>query len=174
LKWVDETGSSHYPVIAGTILFHEFESIHPFTDGNGRCGRMLFHIYLQSHGLPNSKLCFIEQNIVSEPELYYELMARTKHTGDYEELLVHLTSSVLDSYRDAVSRYRKKDLFSGDPDETSKRLLLKAKTIGDWFDLELARNWFENISDYRIRARLKDLINRGALQERGSTRSKRD
>lgn len=173
LAWVNETGPSLYPVIAGSILFHEFESIHPFTDGNGRCGRSLFHIYLQTHGLPNSKLCFIEQNIVSDPEYYYELLARTDHTGDLKQLIVHFTKSVLKSYRDAVKRYREKDLMSSDLDETSKRLLLQAKRAGSWFDLAQTRNWVDNVSDYRIRNRLNNLISRGALEEKGSTRSKK-
>lgn len=173
VKWVNETGTCLYPVIAGSILFHEFESIHPFSDGNGRCGRTLFHIYLQSHGLPNSRLCFIEENIVSDPEQYYELLARTDHSGDYEDLIVHFTRSVLNSYRDAVKRYRNKDLLDSDLDEVSKLLLIRAKSSGNWFSLELARTWLHNISDYRIRARLNELISRGALREKGATRGKR-
>jgi len=101
------------------------------------------------------------------------LLARTDHTGDFKQLIVHFTKSVLRSYRDAVERYREKDLMSSDLDETSKRLLLRAKRTGGWFDLTQARHWVDNISDYRIRNRLDNLIKIGALEEKGSTRSKK-
>ena len=58
-------------------------------------------------------------------------------------------------------------------DETSKSLLLQAKRAGSWFDLAQTRNWVDNVSDYRIRNRLNNLISRGALEEKGSTRSKK-
>jgi Fic family protein len=44
LEWVNEKGPAYDPIVAASIFFHEFESIHPFEDGNGRLGRSLFHI----------------------------------------------------------------------------------------------------------------------------------
>ncbi len=173
LDWLNSTGNSIYPVIAGTVFFHEFESIHPFGDGNGRCGRSLFHIYLQQHGLPNSKLCFIEQNIVADAEYYYELLARTDHSDDYRETITHFSKAVHSSYVDAVERFREKDLLSSDLDETTKRLLVKAKEYGYWFNLEFTKQWFEGISEYKLRTRLNQLVKRGALVDEGATRGKR-
>ncbi|HHD16897.1 MAG TPA: Fic family protein [Euryarchaeota archaeon] len=173
LKWVRTTGPGHYPVIAGTILFHEFESIHPFSDGNGRCGRTLFHLYLQTHGLPNSKLCLIEQEMVSDNEKYYDLLARTDFYQDYGDLLTSFTKSVKTSYEKAVERYKEKDLLSKNLDEISKRLLVKAKELDSDFSLNDARRWFDNTSDFRIRSRLRELVDMGAIWESGETRGKR-
>ncbi|MDP7264914.1 MAG: hypothetical protein QGH39_05060, partial [Candidatus Thermoplasmatota archaeon] len=97
----------------------------------------------------------------------------TDHTGDYRDLIVHFTKAVLSSYRDAVRRYLGKDLLSSDLDETSKRILIKAKKHNRWFNLNLVRTWFENISDYRLRTRLNLLIIRGALKDIGTTRDKK-
>lgn len=173
LNWLGNYGSALYPIIAGSIFFHEFESIHPFEDGNGRCGRSLFHIYLQHNGLPNSKLCFIEQYVVADLERYYELMAKTDHFGDYSELIEHFTRGVHKSYKEAVERYREKDLLSTGLDETSKRVLIKAKQYGYWFSLEQAKGWIDNLSDYRLRVRLTELVETGALIQKGSTRDKK-
>jgi len=173
LRWLNTTGPALYPVIAGALFFHEFESIHPFEDGNGRCGRSLFHIYLQHHGLPNSKLCFIEQHVVSDLEKYYELLARTDFHNDYTNLIEHFSRGVYDSYSEAVERFREKDLLSSGLDETSKRALIKAKQYKNWFSLEDAKSWFENISDYRLRTRLTELVKIKALVEKGTTRDKK-
>ena len=173
IQWLNNVGPGLYPIIAGAIFFHEFESIHPFEDGNGRTGRSLFHIYLQHHGLPNSKLCFIEQNIVSDPEKYYELLARTDFSGTYEDLIFHFTKAVHASYIEAVERYRKMDLLSSELDEGAKRALRKAKQHRNWFTIQFAKHWFDNASDHIVRIRLNELVERGALISEGRTRGKR-
>ena len=173
LDWLNNYGPGLYPVITGAILFHEFESIHPFEDGNGRSGRSLFHIYLQMSGLPNSKLCFIEQNIVKDSEFYYDLLAKTDFTNDYTYLITHFVKSVHNSYSEAVERYREKDLLSSNLDEITKRILIKARKHRDWFNLEFSRQWFDQISDYVLRRRLNELVDLGALIDKGSTRAKK-
>jgi len=173
LSWLNTTGRGLYPVIAGSIFFHEFESIHPFGDGNGRCGRSLFHIFLQKNGLPNSKLCLIEQNIVSDPELYYDILARTDFEDSYERLIHHFVKAVHTGYSEAVIKFRDMDLLTSDLDETSKRALKKARHRNDWFSIQDAKGWFENVSDHIIRNRLNELVERGALITQGNTRGKR-
>lgn len=172
LHWINHTGPALYPVVAGALLFHEFESIHPFKDGNGRCGRTIFHMYIQNHGLENSKLCFIEQEIVSNPESYYDMLAKCDFTGDYTALIKYFTLSVKSSYEKAVNRLKEKDLLSRDIDEISKRILIKAKERRDSFVLNDARSWFNNISDYILRNRLTELVEIGALWSEGATRDK--
>jgi Fic family protein len=172
LHWLNRTGSTMYPVIAGALMFHEFESIHPFEDGNGICGRSLFHLYLQQNGLPNSRLCYIEQQMVSDPERYYDILARTDHTGDYAGLIHHFTTSVLRSYESACGRLRSKDILSRDLDELSRRLILKSKAYREYFTLREARDWTSE-SDYVLRKRLSDLVEIGVLWAEGSTKSKR-
>jgi Fic family protein len=173
LEWLNTAGKGSYPVIAGAIFFHEFESIHPFGDGNGRCGRTLFHLYLQFNGLPNSRLCLIERSVVGDAERYYDLLAGTDFTGDYGNLVEHFTGAVHDSYVDAVERFRKRDLLSGDLDGISRRLLATARRHRFWFDLETARAWLGDVSDFRLRSRLNGLVEMGALAEKGATRGKR-
>lgn len=58
VDWVN--GSLYGEVITATLFFHEFESIHPFEDGNGRTGRVLFQILLMQSGLRNCNLCMFE------------------------------------------------------------------------------------------------------------------
>ena len=124
LEWVNTYSPGYDPLAAAPVLFHEFESIHPFYDGNGRTGRTLFHVYLRKMGLENSKLCRIERHLVGNRQIYYDILAWTDHALDYMDLIDYMTDCILESYREAVEVFSRKDLLSSDMDETSKRILL--------------------------------------------------
>ena len=70
-------------------------------------------------------------------------------------------------------RFKEKDLLSKNLDEISKRLLVKSKELNSDFSLNEARKWFDNVSDYQIRERLKELVEMGAIWESGETRGKK-
>jgi Fic family protein len=173
LEWTNTRAGGFSPVVAASVFFHEFESIHPYEDGNGRVGRTLFHVYLQDHGLPNSHLCQVEAELVRDPELYYRVLGWTDHTGSYLELVDYFTDALLVSYQDAVGRFGSKDLLSHGLDENSKRLLARAKHAGAWFTVQQATTWLDSRSDQTVRRYLNELVELGALRSRGMTRSKR-
>lgn len=173
VDWVNEYGEGYSPLVTGTVFFHEFESIHPFADGNGRVGRTLFHGYIQSRGLPNSKLCLIEKEILGDKELYYKLLAKTDYTGNYQRLIEHFTKAILKSYKEAERKFKERDLLTSDLDELSKRILIKAKRKGNWFYQNDLRIWCQGESDYRLRTRLNELVERGVIREKGRTKGKK-
>jgi Fic family protein len=173
VSWLNTKANAFMPVVSSTIFFHEFESIHPFNDGNGRVGRTLFHVILQNRGLPNSKLCLIEKEIVSDVEKYYVLLARTDFSGDYSELLEDFTKGVWRSYSNSVERFKSKDLLRSDLDEISKNLVLLSKKFKDPFDLVQVRKWMPEESEFKLRSRLTDLVEIGVLRTFGRTKGKR-
>lgn len=173
LDWANTQAGGFAPVVAAGVFFHEFESIHPFDDGNGRTGRVLYHVYMQNHGFPNSYLCKIESKLIHDPELYYRILGWTDHSGSYRELVDFFTDALLESYREAVSDFRSKDLLSRDIDETSKRLLAQAKRRGGSFSLLEARGWVDARSDQTIRKHLNALTEMGALRAVGATKARR-
>lgn len=173
VKWVNVHASTFYPVVAAAIFFHEFESIHPFADGNGRTGRVLFHGYLSNHGLPNAHLCMMEQELTASPDLYYRILGWTDYTGQYTELIDFFTDAILTSYRKAVRRFSEKDLLSTGLDETAKRLVAQAKRHGDWFSIADASRWVDGRAEDTVRRHLNSLVEMTALESAGATRSKR-
>lgn len=173
LEWLNTRGGAYFPLITATIFFHEFESIHPFVDGNGRTGRVLFHGYLQNHGLPHSHLCTIEKQITRDPETYYNVLAWTDHEEEYGLLLDYFTEATLTSYRNAVERFRSRDLLSSDMDEVKKRLLIRARRSGDWFSSTEAAEWISGRSQATVRRHLNELTEMELLETRGQTRAKR-
>ena len=81
-------------IVTATLFFHEFESIHPFEDGNGRTGRVLFQMLLRELGLKNCELCKFEESLLSDQETYYNLLAYTDKTGNYTPLVTYVTESL--------------------------------------------------------------------------------
>jgi len=73
-KFMQDDTSALPPLIKAGLLHVQFESIHPFLDGNGRLGRLLIALYL------------VDQNVLKEPLLYLSLYFKT-HRGDYYKLL---------------------------------------------------------------------------------------
>ncbi len=171
--WVNRHSGAYSPVVAAAVFFHEFESIHPFEEGNGRAGRTLFHLLLENQGLPNSRFCPVEKFLLKEPELYYRILGWTDFKGSYLELVDFFTDALLESYREAVKRLEEKDLLTHGLDETARRLLVQARRHGAPFSVSQARAWVGGRGDQTIRSHLNDLVRRGALKAMGATRSRR-
>jgi len=106
LEWL--AASPYDEIITAALFFHEFESIHPFQDGNGRTGRTLFHILLQELGLKNSKLCKFEQKLLDPPETYYTLLAYTDASGDYGPFVMFVAESLLSAYEETFATFGEK------------------------------------------------------------------
>jgi len=178
LDWVNRSSTAFDPVIGATVLFHEFESIHPFEDGNGRTGRSLFHVYLQCNGLSNSHLCRFDEQLLKDKELYYQMLMYTDYAAkkkgcDYHELLDFFTAAILVSYESAVADLAKKDLLTRHLDETSSRILVKARERKEWFTRPEAKSWIQGLSEQTIGARLSELVEEGILEAKGETRARR-
>lgn len=167
LEWLSV--SPYDEIITAALFFHEFESIHPFRDGNGRAGRTLFHILLQELGLKNSKLCKFEQRLLDPPVTYYTLLAYTDATGDYGQFAMYVAESLLAAYEEALVSFREKDLIK-DLDESSRTIVKRAKKQ-DRFKLSDACRWVQGLSEQTIRHKLDNLIALGLLEKSGSTRS---
>lgn len=172
-QWVNDYSTAYHPVVSATIMFHEFESIHPFSDGNGRTGRTMFHLFLQQNGLPNSYLCKVDENVLKDKETYYQLLAFTDYSRSYTELIDYMSECILSSYSDAVDYLKSKDLMSSGLDELKKRLIIKGKNADGWFKASDAYSWIDGRSDQTIRNHLNELCEDGIFEKRGNTKSLR-
>ena len=65
------------------LMHYQFESIHPYEDGNGRIGRLLVILYLTKLNVLDKPLLYISPYIESNKELYYDLLTDVRKTGDY-------------------------------------------------------------------------------------------
>ena len=171
-EWTNLQAAAIAPVVSAAVFFHEFESIHPFGDGNGRTGRTLFHAYLQNNGLPNAYRCRMEAELIRDPELYYKILGWTDFSGNYTELVDYFLDALVISYEDAVARFREKDVGTR-LDDVSLRLVRRAKDSGTWFSVLEATRWTGGLTEQTIRNRLNDLVALKLLNSQGKTRAKR-
>ena len=169
LDWLNH--SPYDEVVTATIFFHEFESIHPFDDGNGRAGRTLFHMLLQEMGLKNSGLCKFEKEVLGSLDLYYNLLAYTDESGDYEPIVLYVTESLLHAYEEALDSLQGKNILKN-LDEASKTLVIRAKG-NSWFSVPDAAGWIVSMSEQSIRKRLVQVEGMGVIERKGKTRSLR-
>jgi len=98
--WVDfihagnQQGNELDPLLRMAIAHHQFESIHPFYDGNGRTGRILNLLMLQREGLLDLPVLYLSRYITSTKSQYYQLLQSTRETGDWVDWCVYMVKGV--------------------------------------------------------------------------------
>lgn len=82
------------PLINLAILHYQFESIHPFYDGNGRTGRILNILYLIMSELIDIPILYLSSYIIENKPDYYRLLNHTNRTGEWEEWILFMLKAV--------------------------------------------------------------------------------
>jgi len=78
------------PLIKMAIIHHQFESIHPFYDGNGRTGRILNIVYLILKGLLDIPTLYLSRYINQKKAEYYGLLQGVRDHGQWEEWILYI------------------------------------------------------------------------------------
>jgi len=95
----DDTYTIH-PLIKIALAHYQFESIHPFRDGNGRTGRILNVLFLCQKGYLDAPILYASSYIIKTKNEYYELLRTAKETEQYEAIV----SYMLHSFKDTAER----------------------------------------------------------------------
>lgn len=82
------------PLLRMAIAHHQFESIHPFYDGNGRTGRILNLLMLQREGLLDLPVLYLSRYITSTKNQYYQLLQSTREFHDWVDWCVYIVKGV--------------------------------------------------------------------------------
>lgn len=104
------------PLVARAGLAHvQFETIHPFLDGNGRVGRLMITFLLCHVGVLREPLLYLSLYFKQHRATYYELLDRVRRDGDWEAWLSFFLSGVQQTAEGAVSTaQRLAEVFRGD------------------------------------------------------------
>jgi Fic family protein len=109
------------PVLLKAALSHvQFETIHPFLDGNGRLGRLLIPLLLCEQKVLREPMLYLSLYFKTHRQYYYELLNKMRLTGDWEAWLDFFAEAVIVTATQAVDTTRQLvDLASEDRDKIS-------------------------------------------------------
>ena len=90
------------PLIQAALIHYQFETTHPFLDGNGRVGRLLITLFLMEKGILSRPALYISYFLKMNRIEYYDRMTQVRKTGDYEQWVMFFLQALSDSAGDAI------------------------------------------------------------------------
>ncbi len=94
--------SDYDPLVKMAIIHYQFESIHPFYDGNGRTGRILNILYLILTGLQKLPILYLSNHIIQHKSDYYRLLQGVREKGDWESWISYMIRGVENTAKDTI------------------------------------------------------------------------
>jgi len=100
------------PLVKMALIHHQFESIHPFYDGNGRTGRIINVLYLVKEGLLDIPVLYLSRAIVRSKQDYYALLQEVRDNDRWEEWVGYMLWAVEETAAETINTIRQiKDLL---------------------------------------------------------------
>lgn len=147
-NFVNQTDDTLDPLVRCAIAHYQFESIHPFEDGNGRTGRILIVLHLIKEGLLLLPTFFISGYLIQHRNAYYTHLREVTKSNSWDEYILFMLDAF---YRQA---------------KETKRVILSAKEAYDTFKNSLKTNYPDLYSTDLVNALFKyPIINPGKLAE---------
>ena len=82
------------PLVKMAIIHFQFESIHPFYDGNGRTGRIMNILYLILQNLQNLPILYLSSYIIRTKSEYYRLLQHVRETNSWEDWIIYMVEGI--------------------------------------------------------------------------------
>ena len=95
------------PLIRISLIHYQFETIHPFLDGNGRVGRLLILLYLMQQGLISKPIIYISYFLKKNQIEYYDRISEVRRSGNYEQWISFFLVSVSAAAKDSLDTVEK-------------------------------------------------------------------
>ena len=104
--FVNDDGRRLPALIQAALMHYQFETIHPFLDGNGRIGRLLINLVLMERGRLPLPLLYLSNYFESHRSEYYANLQGVRESGAIEVWLIFFLKAVQEQARDAITRSR--------------------------------------------------------------------
>ncbi len=100
---MNEEDSSIDPLVKMALIHHQFESIHPFYDGNGRTGRIINILYLTQQGLLDIPTLYLSRYINHTKADYYHLLQTVREDNNWEAWVIYMLEGIGKTAKHAVT-----------------------------------------------------------------------
>lgn len=104
LTWLDTSESRTDPLVAAAMVHYQFETLHPFNDGNGRIGRLLIVLQLVRQGILSEPVLSVSPWFEARRARYQELLAEVSATGNWDVWVKFFSEGIESSADDVVTR----------------------------------------------------------------------
>jgi Fic family protein len=167
------------PLVRMAVSHYQFEAIHPFTDGNGRTGRILNLLMLVERGLLDQPILYLSRYIIENRPAYYRLLLDVTVSNAWEPWILYMLAAVLDTAQWTQARIAAiKDLMrlTADNVQSKARKIYSRELVDVLFNQPYCR--IENLVDAGIAKRetasryLKTLATANLLREEKIGREK--
>lgn len=101
-EYINEIDDQFDPLIKLAVIHFQFESIHPFYDGNGRTGRIINIIYLILRDLLNSPILYLSRYINKNKSEYYRLLQEVRTQQKWEEWILFILKGIEETAKDTL------------------------------------------------------------------------
>ena len=100
-------GDDYDPLIRIALIHYQFETIHPFLDGNGRVGRLMILLYLLEQGLISAPVIYISYFLKKNQIEYYDRISEVRRKGNYEQWVAFFLEAVSSAAKDSLATIEK-------------------------------------------------------------------
>ncbi|MDD3193965.1 MAG: Fic family protein [Oscillospiraceae bacterium] len=128
-KYLNADDSLDLLIRAG-LIHYQFETIHPFLDGNGRIGRLLITLFLMEKGALSTPALYISYFLKKNRIEYYDRITEVRRTGSYEQWIKFFLQALHESAQDAIETvdrlsalHNENVALIGAPDRTTQNVL---------------------------------------------------
>ncbi|HSL94121.1 MAG TPA: Fic family protein [Bacillota bacterium] len=132
-KYMNESDGLH-ALIKAALLHYQFETIHPFLDGNGRVGRLLIQLFLMSQGLLSYETLYISYFLKRSRVEYYDRLTEVRRTGNFEQWVKFFLLALDESARDAIDSMGEITLLHRQDQKVIESTGRSAKTLAKVFE----------------------------------------
>lgn len=101
-KYINSEDKLDY-LIRAALIHYQFETIHPFLDGNGRVGRLLITLFLMENKVLTTPALYISYFLKKNRVEYYDRMTEVRNKGNYEQWIRFFLTALLESSQDAIN-----------------------------------------------------------------------
>ena len=100
-------GDDYDPLIRIALIHYQFETIHPFLDGNGRVGRLMILLYLMEQGYISKPIIYISYFLKKNQIEYYDRISEVRRSGNYEQWIAFFLEAVSAAAKDSLATVEK-------------------------------------------------------------------
>ena len=171
-KYINEN-VDYDPLIRAALIHYQFETIHPFLDGNGRIGRLLILLYLMEQRLIEKPVIYISYFLKKNQIEYYDRISEVRRTGNFEQWIRFFLEAVSKAASDSLEAIRQLSVVHDTNVEKLPKTTRSKDNLRAVFDyieqypiIDIKRTAKElEVSYNTVAAAVRKLVELGILQE---------